>query len=181
MRKLVAGMFVSADGVVEAPEKWTVAYKHPEIDQTIGARFASSDAMLLGRRTYETFAAAFSGHTDPMSAQMNAMPKFVVSTTLKSADWENSTVIAGDVASEIKRLKQQPGKDIGISGSGTLVLWLLRNRLLDELQMLVPPIVVGSSKKLFDGGGELPLTLINCKTLSNGVLAVTYGPAPNGT
>ncbi len=104
MRKIVAGLFVSVDGVVEAPETWTGPYFSPEVGQVIGSLMAAGDTMLLGRVTYQTFA----GNTsDPMAAQMNATPKVVVSTTLDMAEWENSTLIRGDAATEITRLKEQ--------------------------------------------------------------------------
>src|ERR1043165_4300381 len=106
MRKIVAGLFVSVDGVVEAPETWTGPYFSPEIGQRIGSLMAAGDTLLLGRVTYQTFAASFAGNTsDPMAAQLSAIPKVVVSTTLDGAGWENSTVIRGDVAGEISWLK----------------------------------------------------------------------------
>lgn len=178
MRKIVAGLFVSVDGVMEAPEKWTGTYMNEEMGQAIGAQFGSSDTMLLGRRTYETFAEAFAGRNDPMAAQMNSTPKFVVSTTLKSADWENSTLMKGDLVAEITKLKQRPGRNIGVSGSATLVRWLLHNGLLDELNLLVPPIIVGRGRRLFDDGdGETRLRLTDSKAFSTGVLSLTYAPA----
>lgn len=178
MRKIVAGLFVSVDGVMEAPERWTGPYMNDEVGQAIGSRFAESDAMLLGRVTYQTFAAAFSGGTDPMASQINSTPKFVVSTTLASVEWQNSTLIKGDVLEEITRLKQQAGRNIGISGSVTLVRSLLRDRLLDELNLLVPPVIVGAGRRLIEGGGDtLPLQLVDSKAFSNGVLSVTYAPA----
>ena len=179
MRKIVAGLHMSFDGVIEAPERWTGPYMNPEYGQAIGAQFANMDAMLLGRHTYETFAATFAGGNEGMAAQLNNLRKYVVSTTLKSADWVNSTLIQGDVESQIERLKQAPGKNIGISGSPTLVRWLLRKGLLDELNVMVPPVVVGHGKRLFeaDGGGELRLKLIDSRALSNGVLNLVYGPA----
>jgi dihydrofolate reductase len=177
MRKVVAGLFMSLDGVMESPEKWTGAYMNDEVGQAIGSQFAASDAMLLGRRTYETFAGSFAGRTDPMAAQMNNTPKYVVSETLKSAEWENSTVINGDVVEAIKKLKAQPGKNIAISGSPTLVRWLLRNGLLDELNLIVPPIVVGGGRRLFEGADGQRVELVDCKAFSTGVLSLTYAPA----
>src|SRR6266568_4553458 len=132
MRKIAAGLFTSLDGVVESPENWTGPYFNEQVGQAVGVLMAQSDAMLLGRVTYEGFAAAFGGQSGGMADQMNNMPKFVVSRTLSSADWQNSTLISGDVADEITRLKQQPGRGIGMSGSSTLVGWLLRHGLLDE-------------------------------------------------
>ena len=180
MRKIVAGLMVSVDGVVESPEKWTGPYFSPEIGQYVGSSFAGSDTLLLGRVTYQTFAASFSGDTsgDPMAATMNAVPKVVVSTTLASPEWQNSTLISDNVAEKIAELKQRPGKNIGMSGSATLVTWLLRQGLLDELHLLVFPVVLGSGKRLFgDGGGKLPLTLTGSATFETGVVHLTYARA----
>lgn len=179
MRKIVAGMFMSLDGVVEAPEKWNMPYFNAEMGAEIGGQMAASDTMLLGRRTYQEFTGFFAPQTgNPTADQMNAMPKVVVSTTLDTADWQNSTLIRGNVAEEITRLKEQPGKDITISGSATLVRSLLRDGLLDELQLFVHPLVVGSGKRLFeDAGVQFALTLADSKTYSNGVLFLTYTPA----
>jgi dihydrofolate reductase len=109
---------------------------------------------------------------------MNNTPKVVVSTTLQSADWQNSTLVSGDVAQAVTALKQQPGKNIGIGGSPTLVRWLLRQGLLDELHLFVFPIVLGKGKRLFvEGGDSLPLKLLESKTFGSGVVSLAYGPA----
>ena len=178
MRKIVAGLMVSVDGVVGAPETWTGPYFSPEIGQVVGSVMADGDTMLLGRVTYQTFAASFAGNTsDPMAATMNAVPKVVVSATLDKAEWENSTLIRGD-ATEITRLKEQPGKNINISGSATLVGWLMGQGLLDELDLLVFPVVVGRGKRLFSGDGlHAGLTLARSETLPAGVVHLTYHPA----
>lgn len=178
MRKIVAGLMVSVDGVVEAPETWTGPYFSPELGQHVGSLMAKADTLLLGRVTYQTFAAAFAGNTsDPMAAQMNATPKVVVSTTLDAAEWANSTLIRG-TAEEITALKQQPGKNINISGSATLVTWLLGQGLLDELDLLVFPVVAGHGKRLFgretDKGA---LTLAACEAFPAGVAHLAYRPA----
>jgi dihydrofolate reductase len=179
MRKIVAGLFVSVDGVVEAPETWTGPYFGPEVGQHIGSLIAAGDTLLLGRVTYQTFAASFAGNTgDPMAAQMNATPKVVLSTTLDRADWENSTLVRGDGAEEIARLKQQPGKNINVSGSATLVVWLLRHGLLDELELLIFPVVVGQGKRLFDGDvSKAGLELAACEAFPSGVVRLAYRPA----
>jgi len=179
MRKIVAGLFVSVDGVVEAPETWTGPYFSPEVGQHIESMMAAGDTLLLGRGTYQTFAASFAGNTsDPMAAQMNAIPKVVVSTTLDRAEWENSTLVRGGVAAEITRLKQQPGTNINISGSATLVAWLLRQGLLDELDLLVFPVVIGQGKRLFDGEpGQAGLALAACEAFPAGVAHLAYRPA----
>ena len=173
---------MSVDGVVEAPEAWTGPYFSPEVGQVIGAGFGGSDTLLLGRVTYQTFAASFAGDTsgDPMAAQMNATSKVVVSTTLDQAEWQNSTLISGDVAEHITRLKQQPGKNISVSGSATLTAWLLRAGLLDERELLLFPVVVGHGKRLFGtDGSQVGLKLTGSEAFSSGVLHLTYRPASN--
>ena len=181
MRKIVAGLMMSVDGVVESPETWTGPYFSPEIGQVVGSVMANADTMLLGRVTYQTFAASFAGNTsDPMAAQMNATPKVVVSATLDKADWENSALIRNDVAQEITRLKDRPGKNINISGSATLVAWLLSQGLLDELNLLLFPIVVGYGKRLFSSQGPMTaLTLAHSESFSTGVTQLIYHPASN--
>jgi len=150
------------------------------LGQLVGGLIAANDTLLLGRVTYEGFAAAFGSDTsgNPDAAQMNSFPKVVVSTTLQRADWQNSTLLSGDVAEGIARLKQQLGGTIGMSGSGTLVRWLLRQGLVDELHLLVMPVIVGSGKRLLEGeGDQLPLKLTDSVTHGNGVLHLTYTPA----
>jgi dihydrofolate reductase len=178
MRKIAAGLFISLDGVVEAPEKWTGQYFNDQVGQAVGALMASNDAMLLGRVTYEGFAAAFGGQSGGIADQMNNTPKYVVSATLASADWQNSTLINGDVAARVIELKQQPGKNIGVSGSSALVGWLLRHSLLDQLDLLVFPVVLGGGKRLFsEPDGQVPLTLAGSEAFSSGVVHLTYTPA----
>ncbi len=178
MRKINAGLFISLDGVVEAPEKWTGPYFNDQVGQAVGGLMAQNDAMLLGRVTYEGFAAAFGGQSGGMADQMNNTPKFVVSSTLTSADWQNSTLVSGDVAGQIGDLKQQPGEGIGMSGSSALVTWLLRHGLLDQLDLLVFPVVLGSGKRLFDEpDGQLPFTLTRSEAFSTGVVHLSYQPA----
>jgi dihydrofolate reductase len=180
MRKIIAGEFISLDGVVEAPNEWHFPYFNDEMGASVGEQMSSSDALLLGRQTYEEFAAVWPTRPsdEPGADFMNNTPKFVVSTTLKSADWQNSTLLSGDFVEEITRLKQQPGANIGVTGSPTLVRSLLRERLLDELNLLLHPIVVGRGKKLFDGEtGQIPLKLVSSKTFTTGVLELRYVPA----
>ena len=182
MRKVVASEIVSLDGVVESPEEWHFPYFNDEMAEAIGAAMADSDAMLLGRVTYQEFAAFWpyqNSAEQPYTDYLNNTPKFVVSKTLEEPlEWNNSTLIKGDVAEEITKLKQQPGKDISITGSPTLVRSLLQEDLLDELRPMVHPIVVGSGKRLFeDGSDQKALELVDSKTLSTGVLYLTYQPA----
>jgi dihydrofolate reductase len=182
MRKVVASELVSLDGVMEAPETWHLQYFNDEMGEAIGAAMAEADAMLFGRVTYEEFAAFWpnqGGDEQEFADYMNNTPKFEVSTSLQeSLEWNNSTLIDEDVAEEIARLKQQPGKDVSISGSGTLVRSLLRDGLLDELRLMVHPIVVGSGKRLFeDGSDQKALELVDSKTFGTGVVYLTYQPA----
>ena len=179
MRKVVANFFISLDGVVERPDQWHFPYFNDEMGQAVGAGMAASDTMLLGRRTYEEFAAFWPSQTEPPADHMNTTSKIVVSNTLTSADWQNSRIVRGeDLASELNRLKQQDGKNIGTVGSATLVRSLLRDGLLDELHLLVHPLVVGAGKRLFEGEtGKVPLTLLSSKTFGTGVVYLIYGRA----
>jgi dihydrofolate reductase len=182
MWKVVASEFVSLDGVVESPEKWHFPYFNDQMGDAIGAAMAASEAMLMGRVLYEEWAAFWPKQDpdeNPVAAQMNGVRKYVVSTTLEEPlEWENSTLIGDNIAEEISKLKEQPGKDISISGSPTLVRSLLEEDLLDELRLMVHPIVVGSGKRLFeDGGDQKALQLVDSKTFSTGVLYLTYRPA----
>jgi dihydrofolate reductase len=178
MRKIVAGLQVTLDGVIETPERWNGPYFSPELGQIVGSLIGAGDTLLLGRVTYQTFAAAFGGQSGGMADQMNDVRKVVVSTTLDRADWQNSTLIKSNVADQIIKLKQQPGKDVNVSGSATLLSWLLRQGLVDELHLLVMPVVVSQGKRLFAGDGNpVPLTLTRSDALSNGVLYLVYKPA----
>ena len=181
MRKIVAGLFISLDGVVEAPDQWHFPYFNDEMGAAVQSQMDATDAMLLGRVTYQEFASFFPNQTSaevPMADYMNATPKFVVSTTLDSVEWQNSTLIKGNVVEELTKLKRLPGKDITITGSGTLVRSVLREGLLDELQLLLHPIVVGRGTRLFaDAGEQKALKLVDAKTFSTGVLSLIYQPA----
>ncbi len=180
MRKIVAGLFASLDGVVESPDTWIGPYFNDEVGQHVGSLIAAGDTLLLGRVTYQGFAESFGGQSGGMADTMNNFPKVVVSTTLDRADWQNSTLIGSNVAAEITRLKAQPGRTINVSGSGTLVAWLLRQGLLDELNLLVFPVVVGSGKRLFeDQGDQVALKLTESGAFGTGVLHLTYEPAPD--
>jgi dihydrofolate reductase len=179
MRKVVATEMVSLDGVMEKPEEWAPPYYNGEMGETNAAGMAASDAMLFGRVTYEEFAAfwPYQDRTEqPYTDYLNNTPKYIVSRTLdEPLEWQNSTLIKGDVAEEVFRLKEQPGKDIGIVGSGALVRWLLREELLDELRLMVHPIILGRGKRLFEEGGDQKvLELVDSKTFSTGVVHHTY-------
>ncbi len=180
MGKIVAGLFISADGVMEAPENWAPPLIDEEVGQYIGSQSAAADVMLLGRVTYETFAQAFMGakQDDPFAALMTSTPKYVVSATLDTTEWENSTLVSGDIAEQIAKLKEQPETRIYVNGSPTLVQWLLRQGLLDELWLMLFPVLVGSGRRLFeDDGGQLPLKLTESKTYATGVVSLRYEPA----
>jgi dihydrofolate reductase len=182
MRKVTAGLFVSLNGVTESPEKWQLPYFNDEMGEAVRAAMAAADAMLLGRVTYEEFASYWPGvssEDQPFADHMNNTPKYVVSRTLEEPlEWNNSTLVKGNLAEEISRLKRQPGKDIGITGSVTLVQSLLQEDLLDELGLMIHPVVVGSGKRLFEEGGDPKgLKLVDSKTFSTGVVYLTYRPA----
>jgi dihydrofolate reductase len=182
MRKIVAGTFVSLDGVMEAPDKWHFPYFDDKMGEAVGSQMAEADAMLLGRVTYQEFASYWPQQTNetPGAEFMNPVQKYVVSTTLQNVDeWQNSTLIDGNnFVAEIQRLKESPGKQINVTGSAKLVQSLLRENLLDELRLLVHPIVVGGGKRLLAGGtGPVPLKLLDSQIFDTGVLYLTYQPA----
>jgi dihydrofolate reductase len=181
VRKVIASEFVSLDGVMEEPG-WTFQFSSEEQDQFKFDELAASDALLLGRLTYEGFAAAWpqmEEQTGEYGAWMNGYPKYVASTTLEEPlEWNNSNLIQGNVAEEVSRLKQQPGKDILIFGSGDLVNMLMQHDLIDEYRIMVFPVVVGSGKRLFgDGSDTKVLELVETKTFGSGVVVLTYQPA----
>jgi dihydrofolate reductase len=181
MRKVIASLFLSLDGVMEAPEKWHFPYFNDEMGAAIGEAMSSAGAFLLGRRTYEQWASYWPSQSPdeiPMAAAINAMPKFVASRTLDEVNWQKSTLLNGDVPAEVSKLKRQPGKDVSISGSATLVRSLLREGLLDELRLMIHPVVLGQGRRLFEeGNGETPLELVSSETFRTGVLNLTYQPA----
>jgi dihydrofolate reductase len=180
MRKIVAGEFVSLDGVMEAPDQWHFPYFNDEMGEIVGSQMQDADTMLVGRVTYEEFASYWPGKTEEDTEGagfMNGVPKLVVSTTLDDVSaWENSTLIdKSDILGELGRIKEQPGKDISIVGSAKLVQSLLEAGLLDELRLLVHPIVVGHGKRIFgESANTIGLKLVDSRTLSTGVLYLTY-------
>jgi dihydrofolate reductase len=179
MRKITAGLHISMDGVVESPEQWVFpnGYSNDEMQQAIGAGMAEADTMLLGRRTYQEFAAHWPRQEGEVANYMNSTAKLVVSTTLDKAEWQNSTLVRDDVVAELNRRKQQPGRNLNVVGSITLVRSLLREGLLDELSLFLCPIVVGDGKRLFDGvNGPRPMRLADARTFTTGVQWLTYRP-----
>jgi dihydrofolate reductase len=180
MRKVVVSEFVSLDGVIEKP-LWSRQLTGEEQQKYKLDELSASDALLLGRATYEELAASwphlneqYGGYTD----MMNSYPKHVVSTTLQEPLEWNASLIKGDVAEEVLRLKQEPGKDILVYGSGDLVNTLMKHNLVDEYRLMVFPIVVGSGKRLFeDGLNTTVLELVDTKAFGTGVVVLTYRPA----
>lgn len=180
MRKIIASFFISLDGVVEAPETWHFPYFNDEMGAVVGGQLAESDTMLLGRNTWEGFAAYWPEQPDDgeMVKEMNGAAKLVVSTTLSDVSaWQNSTLLEGDPIEALTALKDGPGKNINVVGSVTLVRSLLRAKVLDELHLLVHPIAVGHGQRLFDEGETQPLELVSSDTFSTGVLHTVYRPA----
>jgi len=160
---------------------WQVPYFDADMDRLTAEWIAAADAFLLGRRTYELFAAYWSQVTDPgdaRAARLNALPKYVVSTTLDRVPWNNSVLLRGDVAGEVARLKRQPGNELQVHGSAALIRTLMKHALVDEYRLLIHPVVLGSGKRLFaDGTTPAALELIDTKVTSRGVVAHIYLPS----
>ncbi len=197
MRRIVVSEFVTLDGVMEAPEKWSFPFWNEEIGKFKFDELFASDALLLGRATYEIFAKAWPSLTDekswerikeaggevgdlpkenPFADRMNSIPKHVVSTTLEKVEWNNSRLLKGNVAKEAFKLKPQPGQDILIYGSGALVDTLMQHDLIDEYRLLVYPVVLGSGKRLFKDGSNKNLKLVEAKGFGSGVVLLRYQP-----
>ncbi len=180
MRRIKSYFFISLDGVVESPDKWHFPYFDEEMGDAVGAGFATADAMLMGRVLYEEWAAYWPEHADqPFGDVMNSIKKYVVSNSLQAAEWQNSEIISGDVAQKLTDIKARDGGDITMSGSATTVRWLLREGLLDELNLLVHPIVVGDGlARLFPPDEPtVRLELLSAQTFKTGVLNLRYAPA----
>jgi dihydrofolate reductase len=180
VRKIKSNFFISLDGVVESPDKWHFPYFDDEMGAAVGAGFATADAMLMGRVLYEEWAAYWPEHADePFGDVMNSMKKYVVSSSLQAAAWQNTEVVNGDVAQKLTDIKAREGGDIAMSGSATTVRWLLREGLLDELNLLVHPIAVGGGlARLFPPDEPtISLELLSAQTFKSGVLNLSYGPA----
>lgn len=178
--RLVITEFLTLDGVMEAPNEWSFPYFGEDQGAFKNDELFASDAQLLGRITYEGFAAAWPDMPDTgeFGERMNSMPKYVVSNTLDKADWTNSHIIKGSSAvDEIKKLKAQPGGDLLVAGSAELVQFLIKNDLVDRYHLLVYPVVVGKGKHLFQEGTDAKLKLVETKTLEHGVIVQIYEPA----
>jgi dihydrofolate reductase len=179
MRKLKLAMYVSLDGVVEGPS-WTGKFWSDQLSDLQAEYLYSSDALVLGRVTHEGFAAAWPSmeeSTGDFGRKMNSMPKHVASGTLSKAEW-NATVMQGDVADAVAKLKGEDGGDLLVYGSGDLVDELTRHRLIDEYRLMVHPVIVGTGKKLFQGLDEtVDLKLADTVTTDTGVAVLTYTPS----
>ncbi len=177
MRKIVVSEFMSADGVIEAPDTWQFPFQTDEMGAITERQTRDTDAFLLGRVTYEVFAGFWPTMTNNefgVADKWNSAPKYVVSTTLDKVEWNNSRLIKGNVAEEVSRLKQQPGQDILVGGSAKLVQTLMQHDLVDDYRLLVYPVVLGSGKRLFANGHKMPLKLVDARPVGSGVVALTY-------
>jgi dihydrofolate reductase len=180
MRKIVVGQFISLDGVVEAPDQWHFPYVNDEMMAAMWELNAATDVMLLGRVTYQSFAGAFANAPadDPVAAHLNRPAKIVVSATRPELGWANSSFLTGDVVEGVRALKEQPGGDILTTGSITLARTMLQAGLVDELSLLVHPIIVGKGVRLFaDGADTVGLRLVKSATFTTGVLHLVYATA----
>jgi dihydrofolate reductase len=178
MRKVIASEYVTLDGVMDEPGLWSGPFWSDEASNFKHNELFASDALLLGRVTYEGFAKAWPTMegTGDYGERMNSLPKYVVSTTLDKAEW-NATLIKGSVAETVAALKQQPGQDILVFGSGQLLHTLIQHDLVDEYRLMVHPIIVGSGKRLFpEGAAQTVLQLVETKPFSSGVVVLTYQP-----
>lgn len=181
MKKVVSWLFITLDGVVEAPNEWQFDVMDNDMIADITSQMDTEDAMLMGRVTYQEWLPFWPASTDePYASHINNIPKYVVSTTLDTVEWgkwKKPTLIKGNLAKEINKLKQQSGKTIGVSGSPTLVRSLLKEGLLDELKLMIHPVVVGKGKRLFTEDIDLErMKLVDSKVTGTGVVIVTYQP-----
>ncbi len=182
MRKLRSGLFISLDGVVQSPDKWQFDVFDADMGAAMTAHLAAEDTLLLGRKTYEEWANYWpAAGDDEYGRHINGVPKYVVSDTLESVAWGshgNVTLVRGaDLAATVQRLKEQPGKNMGVAGSVTLVRSLLKAGLLDELIVMIHPVIVGYGQRLFQDGDALQrLTLVDSMITGSGVAFLTYQP-----
>jgi dihydrofolate reductase len=179
MRKIIAGLFTSLDGVVESPEQWAYQYGTDQMWAEIAAGVGRADGVLLGRRTYLQFAQLWPGQSSdlPMAAFLNNTHKYVVSATLDTLEWGPASLLTGDLAAELTELKRRPGKNIQVLGSPTLVRSLVHGGLLDELSLTICPVVVGPGMHLFkDMTRQVHLKLTASTTFASGAIVVTYQP-----
>ncbi len=192
MRELIVAEFITLDGVIQAPGGadedteggfvhggWTHPYWHDDIGAHFFQAMSQADALLLGRKTWQTHGAAFDPmpEGDPFGDAMKGVQKYVVSTTLTSTSlWRNSTLISSNVVEEVRKLKEQPGKNILLDGSSVLAHTLIENNLVDEYALHVYPLVLGSGKRLFPEGRRLNLKLVEASPIPSGVVFMRYRP-----
>jgi dihydrofolate reductase len=178
MGRIVSNFFMSLDGVVEAPDRWHFPFFNDEMGAAVGKGMATNRGFLMGRVLYDEWSAFWPAQTDEDFAPfMNDAPKYVVSNSLEQADWNNTTIISGDVAQQLQDLKDATDGDLVISGSATLVRSLLADGLLDELRLLVHPIIVGHGARLYDSDTPQTLELVSQEVFSTGVLNLAYAPS----
>jgi len=192
--RLTLHTFLTLDGVLQAPGGpdedrdsgfehggWSFPYGDQDFGVAMSGWFDQADAFLLGRRTYQLFAGHWPKVTDPgdpVASKLNTLPKYVASTTLGAAEWDNSTLLGGDVAAEVAKLKERPGRELQVHGSGQLARTLIEHDLVDEYRLLYFPVHLGSGKKLFaDGARPAALRLLSATTTGTGVIIATYQPA----
>ena len=186
MKKIVAGLFISLDGVVEAPDQWHFPYFNEEMGAAVGATLSDADTMLFGRTTYEGFAEAWpereaAGEEDAVFAkQLGDMRKIVLSHEKLEFTWRNSEQFEGDFVETVTALKNEGDGTIGLSGSVSVIRQLLETGLLDELHLLLHPIAVRKGLRLFDEGEPIPLELVSSQTFETGVLNLVYAPDRSG-
>ena len=177
MRKLVESTFVTLDGVIGSPQEWGPPYWNDEHANYARKLLFAADALLLGRATYEVFAEAWPSRTgDDYSDRINSLPKYVASRTLEEATW-NATIIKGDVAEEVARLKQQPGENILKFGTGEVDRTLIAHELIDEFHFWVFPVLAGGGQRLIEGIETTHLKLVDTTTFSTGIVVQTYAPS----
>ncbi|MBZ0290551.1 MAG: dihydrofolate reductase family protein [Anaerolineae bacterium] len=177
MRKLVVSEFIALDGVIEAPETWHFPFISDDAQAYTMAQIDAAESMLYGRVTYDIFAGYWpnADQNDPIAKKLNRAPKYVVSNTLKKADWQNTTIISGDMADGVAKAKAGGSGIMSITGSAALIQSLLKAGLVDELHLMVHPVIVGRGSRLFeDGLDSIPLKLVETQTFKLGVVALTY-------
>ena len=177
MRKIVESTLVSADGVIGDPQRWAMDYRDQEVQDEALERLAGCEAMLMGRRTYEVFAAMWPGQAGRFADRMNSIRKYVFSSTLATADWANSAIVRGDVVAEVTKLKQQDGQELAIYGHGRLAKTLLEHGLVDELRLSIHPVLVGHGQLFFADGEQTAMKFLSAKTFGTGVVVLSYQPA----
>ena len=179
MGRIVSNFFISLDGVVESPHEWHFPYFDDEMGAIIEKGMEASSAFLMGRKLYDEWSEYWpaQGSDVPFSEFINTIQKYVVSSTLKDATWQNTKVISGDVRAEVQGLKDSTDGTIAMSGSATTARWLLANGLLDEFNLLVHPVAVGSRQRLFDEPRTYSFELLSSTTFKTGVVHLRYAPA----